>query len=205
MESKWKVDIPHLSPERVFHATRTVGSPGTVPVRAGVIHVQEKKVSPDAPMTSTAGTDPLHSKRARVDKEQSSDDSDGSDDVIGKTALLVDARNNLPTPSATFFKITEAMPERMRQSLKKNLLGEHKQHSYQIITCRHVDWDDNNRSVLFDDGANTSDELVEEGEMEYEDCDKACEFFSKLLESPPGEFCVVEAGDASLTFVFGLY
>ena len=120
------------------------------------------------------------SKRARVDNVQSSDDFD---DVIGKTALLVDARNNWPSPSATFFEITEAMPERMRQALKNNLLKNNK-HSYMIVTWRSFDEDDSDRSVLFSDGAETSDELIEEGEMEDEDCVKACEFFSELLESP---------------------
>ena len=145
-------------------------------------------------MTSTASTDPLQVV-------------DSPEDVMGKTAVLVDARNQWPSPSTTFFKITEAMPERMRQSLKKNLLRDrnHKKHSYMIVTCRHVDQDDHDRTVLFDDGANTCDELIEAGEMEDEDCVKAQQFFSKLLESPPGDSCVVEAGDEPPTFVFGLY
>lgn len=140
------------------------------------------------------------SKRARVDNVQSSDDTDDTDDVIGKTALLVDSRNSMPSPSMVFFEITKEMPERMRQSLKENLLTK-KHHSYMIITCRDSSLADDDRTVHFDDGAGTSDELVEYGEMEDEDCDKACEFFSKLLNSKQNSFVIKEPPN----FVFALF
>ena len=140
------------------------------------------------------------SKRARVDNVQSSDDTDDTDDVIGKTALLVDARNSLPSPSMVFFEITEEMPARMRQSLKENLI-KFKLHSYKIVTCRDSRWADDDRSVLFDDGAKSSDDLVEDGEMEDEDCDKACEFFTKLFKSKQNSFVIKEPPN----FVFTLF
>ena len=115
-----------------------------------------------------------------------------STDLIGKTVVIVDGRSRVATPRLVGFVIDEAMPLRLRQSMR--VAGTH---SFCVTTCHYVEWTAENRSVMLDDGAKTADELVQEAysedpdsedqKQEEKDCWELNEFLTKQLttDKPP--------------------
>lgn len=105
-----------------------------------------------------------------------------STDMLGKTVVIVDGRERVATPLLVAFVIDEAMPLRLRQSMRVA-----KKHSFCVVTCSKFDWTAENRSVLSDDGANTADGLVQEArsyedqEQDDKDCEDLNEYLTKQL------------------------
>jgi hypothetical protein len=151
-----------------------------------------KRASVNEPQTEDEGVMAFLDRFEREKQAKKVRFEEPSTDMIGKTVVIVDGRDRVATPLVVGFVIDEAMPLRLRQSIR--VAGNH---SFCVTTCSRFGWTADNRSVLSDDGAKTAEGLVQEADsedadseeqkQEDKDCEELNEFLTKQLttDKPP--------------------